>query len=164
MKVIFLDIDGVLNQRGELFPRHDPFCVLNLNTLVHYTGAKIVITSNQRIIYNFGFFAKTLKEWGIEGEIVGTTPQPWSKNVGLVYAPSTRAEEIQSWLLSDGPDVSHFAILDDDISQFGRTLPEGSGWATSLSQHLVVVDARYGLTVDNVADALKLLMNGRLDR
>ena len=79
MKVIFLDIDGVLNviptkfdQWGAYFGPDDHF-VKNLKKIVDQTGAKIVITSTWRM----GGLQNMLDMWSgrnLPGEIVGITP------------------------------------------------------------------------------------------
>lgn len=56
VKIIFLDIDGVMNSRqfylsfeeGEMIPPVDPICVKNLRMLVERTGAGIVLSSSWR--------------------------------------------------------------------------------------------------------------------
>ena len=92
MKVIFLDIDGVLNCERAYVNGHckyvewewpdgtkdhhqsfAPWCKEYLNELIDLTGAKIVISSTWRHS-GIDFMRKV---WGIEGmkgEIIGTTP------------------------------------------------------------------------------------------
>ena len=49
MKIIFLDIDGVLNQTGNAASLpFDPNCVMYLNHVIKETGAHIVISSAWR--------------------------------------------------------------------------------------------------------------------
>ena len=56
MKVIFLDIDGVLNSEeyyesfpdGEFIPPIDPVCVERLKRIVDRTGAKLILSSSWR--------------------------------------------------------------------------------------------------------------------
>jgi hypothetical protein len=78
MKVIFLDIDGVVclptrdhDEYGSLF--HQPF-VDNLRWIVEETGAKIVISSTWRLSG-----LKVMKEmWekrGLPGEVIDVTPR-----------------------------------------------------------------------------------------
>jgi hypothetical protein len=92
MKVIFLDIDGVLNCEdaylsGEckyvewtypsgLKDHHQSFCSWSkewLNKVIRETGAKIVISSTWRTS-GLEFMKKVWELEGMEGEIIGLTP------------------------------------------------------------------------------------------
>ena len=114
MKIIFLDIDGVLNyieawdrpeNEGKGSKVWDPDCVNELNRIIKETDAKIVLSSTWRLypdhenlVYN---------EMGIKGEFIGKTPD----------LPSSyyRGHEIQRWLdNNENMNVEKFVILDDD--------------------------------------------------
>lgn len=143
MKVIFLDIDGVLNviprgfdEHGALFDKH---FVDNLGLIIQETGAKIVITSSWRI----SGLDSMLKMWsdrGYPGEIIDITPDfRWKTGTGL-----QRGLEINEWL-SKRSDIFNFVILDDDsdmesnqIAHFVQTWRNNS--------HPDSVDDGYGLT------------------
>jgi hypothetical protein len=92
MKVIFLDIDGVLNcekayKSGECNyvewinhfgekDHHQSFCSWSkdlLNKLIEETGAKIVISSTWRSS-GIEFMKSVWKHEGMKGEIIGITP------------------------------------------------------------------------------------------
>jgi HAD domain in Swiss Army Knife RNA repair proteins len=67
MKVIFLDIDGVLNCEKTPNPRKFPYVVdrkllTRLKTLLERTGAKVVLSSSWRLD-PIGLFAA--KHWGV---------------------------------------------------------------------------------------------------
>ena len=123
MKLIFLDIDGVLNYEGyERFTRSgtrfiDPVLIKRLKKIIDCTGAKVVLSSTWRKgIYDMregladtvdALDAKELlAELGRYGiEIYGVTPM-----CGLI----SRAEEIKRYLDScEGEDIGQFVILDD---------------------------------------------------
>ena len=119
MKVIFLDIDGVLNvycegrdQFGCTF--HSNF-VDNLRNIIEQTGAKIVISSSWR---SDGL--KTMQEmWKFRnypGEVIAITPFSWElMDLGLFeyYDQIDRGHEIELWLKMH-PEVSNYVIIDDD--------------------------------------------------
>jgi histidinol phosphatase-like enzyme len=127
MKIIFLDIDGVLNsdtwykKRKTDFCIHeefDPFLVQQLNQLIKDTKAKIVISSSWRKSHTLEEMQKLFKQVGIRAEIIGMTPV-------LKYANHTmsvpRGCEILKWLQDNegllGTQVHNFknyVILDDD--------------------------------------------------
>lgn len=115
MKVIFLDIDGVLNSRKYDAIRTpadgniDTTRLALLQQLVEWTGACVVLTSSWRKHLNSA--AKALDETGRELaclfsgfgiSLYGVTPE----------LGEHRAEEITAWC-SAHPEVTKFAVLDD---------------------------------------------------
>lgn len=135
MKVLFLDIDGVINTvGGELGLRYcynfdsekdsrnkysislDPACLYYLRSIVQDTGCKIVISSTWR----HGETVDSMKEWFncpiTKDAIIDKTPSftslshPELKDrKGRVQ----RGEEIK-WWLDQHPEVTRYAVLDDD--------------------------------------------------
>jgi hypothetical protein len=104
MKVIFLDIDGVLNCDKTPNPRKFPYVVdkklLNrFKTLVRRTGAKVVLSSTWRCD-PVGLFAA--KHWGIP--FIDVCPDK---------PRSPRRKEITSWL-ANHPKVTRFVVIDDE--------------------------------------------------
>lgn len=81
-RVLFLDIDGVLNtERTRAFPgRPDPLdaeAVKNLNAITDALGAKIVVSSTWRIGSEEAFqrdVVDYLRNQGVTAEILGRTP------------------------------------------------------------------------------------------
>lgn len=111
MKIVFLDIDGVLNNEATKFGRKfDPDCVAWLNYITDSTGAQIVVSSTWR---HAGLVETraTLSENGVTGKVHSLTPDLSSK--GLVHVAVERGTEIQAWL-GKHPGVDSFVILDDD--------------------------------------------------
>lgn len=123
MKIIFLDIDGVLNNTKyvldlienkkitqgncNIFHIFDPICVDNLANVVKKTGAQIVLSSTWRGSYKKGDMDKvTIDYW------LNTFRIPLPIDI-TPYLGSKRGYEIQSWL-DNHPDVENFVILDDD--------------------------------------------------
>jgi hypothetical protein len=104
MKVIFLDIDGVLNSDATENPRRlpyhtDPALVARLHRLLARTGAKVVLTSTWR--YDpAGLFSA--KHQGIP--VFDVTPD---------HPGQSRHEEIAAWLRGR-PDVERFLVIDDE--------------------------------------------------
>ena len=114
MKIIFLDIDGVLNSRPYLIASHDPFgrsdeecidvkAVMRLNDIVRQTDAKVVISSTWRLNWSPEEIETMMKKRGFIGKVVGAT----------TALPTTRGHEIQAWL-STAIGVKSFVVLDDD--------------------------------------------------
>ena len=112
MKVIFLDIDGVLNSDEYLdriknldikgIEREiDVEKIKLLKKAIDETGAKVVLSSSWRYTRNAQYLKELLSNYGI---YVAVTP----------FIQNKRGLEIKQWL-SDNQDVEDFVILDDEI-------------------------------------------------
>ena len=129
MKIIFLDIDGVLNVipdgRDIFGPIFDKNFTTNLENIIISTGAKIVISSSWR----FDGIEKIKSMWkfrNLPGEVIDITPDCTQLNFEY-FDQVERGHEIQDWL-NRNPQVKKYVILDDDndmlrsqISNFVRT-------------------------------------------
>lgn len=118
MKILFLDIDGVLNSRHFFLKQKnnlsisenaiDPIAVDILNKIVMLTSCDIVISSTWRLPYLWDnkiedLFA-LLKNVGIKANFVGITPD---SNY------TCRGDEIQAWL-DKNQNIDSFVIIDDN--------------------------------------------------
>ena len=140
MKVIFLDIDGVLNY--ELFwknkrqheRRKQAHCsapddswdicsdkIQLLNSLIEDTGAKVVISSSWRKGREVGDFHNIFGFLGFKGEIIDKTPcLEFKDQDGVPYRSVPRGCEIKAWIETNkgilGGKMSKFkyVIFDDD--------------------------------------------------
>lgn len=115
IKVIFLDVDGVLNNlqwymsfcdEHWLIPENATLpddLLTQLRRIVESTGARIVVSSSWRQIPQlYECLMRELKRFDLE--ILDKT-----KNVG-----DYRGEAIDRWLKDYDGEVSNFVILDDD--------------------------------------------------
>lgn len=114
MKVLFLDIDGVLNHKyfydniekiklvhnNYPYTEFDPKSVSLLNKIIDETNAKLVISSSWRVDSNLSSIFKTV---GIKHDIYGITP--WLIN------NCHRGDEIQKYIIEN--EVNTYCILDD---------------------------------------------------
>ncbi len=108
MRIIFLDIDGVLvNRASFLMPRvhaytpAHPDCVTQLNRIIEATGAHIVLSSVWRLNRSKIEIHEMLTEWGVRGTTLGKTPRLTEQKVlyGRTYdASAERGLEIQKWM------------------------------------------------------------------
>ncbi len=121
MKVIFLDIDGVLVTRNSIKYQLDKFpndtgirfcknAVKNLNKLTRLTKAKIVISSTWRLFHSLENLQSILKKQGIKGKIISTT----SIDRAPVEIDIPRGQKIADWLVKH-PEVERYVIIDDDV-------------------------------------------------
>jgi len=119
MKVIFLDIDGVLVNRESL-RKNSGFkavgnqgCIRVLNKILGQTGAVIVISSSWRLFYSLDELRLILKTWGVSGEIIDKTPDLSAYYRDRWDVPE-RGDEIWSWL-GRHREVTSFVVIDDDM-------------------------------------------------
>lgn len=152
MKIIFLDIDGVINTMqigADLVPYYgtEDTCPNNiqairwLNKLCIETNAKIVISSSWRHA-GMDKCRKAIYKGGVaeDIEIIDSTPTTWGD----------RGDEIKLWL-DTHPEVEEFVILDDD-TDMGDLLP-----------YLVKCDHQKGFAAEEYTKAFRLL-SGEKDR
>lgn len=146
MKVIFLDIDGVLNsdltkertkQSASVFV--SDIYIRHLKEIIDVTGAVIVLSSDWRLDrddkrYNADFLQLKEKLLNFGIEIFDFTPN----------FNNARGGEIQSWIESH-PEVGNFVIL-DDRTDVGPN-----------EDKLVQTIPAFGLTHDLVQDAINIL-------
>jgi hypothetical protein len=156
MKLIFLDIDGVLNsqlyyeriqgteQERERYDL-DPISIGFLNTLIEDTNAKVVIISTWRKYQTIEELQKLLETRGFIGEIIGFTPHLGKGNL--------RGNEILLWmndnekLLGESySDFDTFVIFDDDSDMLY--------WQR---ENFILIDGYVGLTPTNCYKATRIL-------
>ena len=162
-KVVFLDIDGVLNtkwwytQMDRNTPKDkygyafDPNAVDNLKKIIDETGADIVISSSWK---SFGIseLEDMWQDRGLPGKLIGITPNTVSDemllNADLDHMElfSIRGAEIKEWLARHGKHVSHYAIIDDMDNML-----------TEQRLHFVKTDPEIGITVEDAEKAIMIL-------
>lgn len=156
MKVIFLDIDGVLNsaplrraklQQGDFSLTLDPQAIARLKKIVEDTQASIVLTSTWRKFWMRGGcidsagkkLDSTFKDFGLF--ITDKIP---------VLPEGSRSTEVAQWLKGKAY-VEQFVILDD----------RHFGWSRKLRAHWVHCDDETGLTDPLAALAIDILRGER---
>ena len=127
MKIIFLDIDGVLNhedfyerrmiaqRKGESFPHYniDPQSMSLLNEFVGEYDIKIVISSTWRAD-GVEALQEIFDKYGDNFDIIGATPY-------ITHLAAQRGNEIFAWIMNNRKvigqsyfDYKNYVILDDD--------------------------------------------------
>lgn len=152
MKIVFLDIDGVLNSRTYMKwwleqykapcgmgGKHEQIAhesVKKLCKILDETGAKLVLSSSWRILWSIKTVSDVLIRKGLpkEHRIIAKTPGGGGR----------RGPQIQEWL-DNNPEVESFIILDDDSDM------------DHLTSRLVQTSFEVGLTDNDVEIAIKLL-------
>lgn len=117
-RILFLDIDGVLNHRAwlerrpihdldldleELICNLDPVLVARLDRVVRASGCLLVLSSSWRCLSPLPTISQALRQTGLGTDLIGATPE----------LEGGRGAEIQSWLDTAGLDVD-FLIVDDE--------------------------------------------------
>jgi hypothetical protein len=145
LKIIFLDIDGVLNsaryyksvdRSSEDWNRFDPKVVLALKKLIEEFSAKIVIASTWR----FGavdMLKKELTNSGLDKYLHTDWKTP------LVH-PSHRGTEIKMWL-DKHPEVNTYLIFDDDTNILDEQL-----------DYYIQTDIKFGLKEKHLQKAKQI--------
>lgn len=153
MKIIFLDIDGVLNSKQflETLEYIDPFAyadsskwidpkaVARVNRIIQETGARVVISSAWRETIKKNRLQKILSRYGLQAVIYGLTPQ---------IPDAVRGLEIDRWLIKhESEKIDSFVILDDRSDM------------AHLTPYLVQTDWDDGLQDVDVEKAVGILNN-----
>lgn len=148
MRILFLDVDGVLNDPTFLLDSFDGFSegtweenvdpdrVAHVNRVVDETGARIVICSDWRYLMPLHRLQSVLSGRGLASRLFGRTPGLRDADRGL---------ECAAWIGSFRRRVTSFAVVDDrwDFRPIRR-------------RH-VRTDAQLGLTKDDAERAIRLL-------
>lgn len=154
MKVIFLDIDGVLNLcykgRDEYGALFHPHLVENLRKIIKETNAKIVISSTWRLS-GLSVMKEMWKKRELPGEIIGITPS-FMKEYGTTLC---RGKEIDSYL-ENHPEIEKYVILDDDRDMEPHQM-DNFVMTSGNRDHEDCVDIGYGLTRICSERAIKIL-------
>jgi hypothetical protein len=177
VRVIFLDIDGVLNSEAyalkleakhrqlghtepaspkrettcdcfKLYHQIDREAVDRLNRLVAVTAAKIVISSTWRKLMDAPVLERTLVEHGLVAEIIGETPDGHAEPAMLtVYGPLER--------MYRGYEIDFWLRLHPEVDRF-VILDDGSDMAMHQNR-LVQTDCEEGLLDDHVELAIRVM-------
>ena len=141
MKVVFLDIDGVLNKENWMLnktPWIEDEKISLIGKLCKKTGAKVVLSTNWRDVWyepmyyknkdnGIHFAHKLFKKYGIK--VIGTTPVMGSR-------------EIEILLTLENLDIKEYVVIDD----------------TNLnSPNFIHTDKKVGFTQSDYEKALSIL-------
>ena len=131
MKIIFLDIDGVLN--SELFYKEksqdkkckgesklqfygemiDKRCIELLNSIIKDTDAQVVISSTWRKGRDISWLQSIFEARGFKYKILDKTPVLYFHPDCKTNISVPRGVEIYQWI-KNNPKVSRYVIIDDD--------------------------------------------------
>lgn len=120
MKVLFLDIDGVVNKRENFNPKGmmgpypiDAYCAFLVGRIVLQTGCEVVLSSSWR---HHPDGVKTVSE-RVVPLLDKTGNHKWDGKIrharGRDWPHDLRGDEVNDWL-AEHPEVERYAILDGD--------------------------------------------------
>ncbi len=151
-KLIFLDIDGVLDTYKSHYML-DPVLLDRLGKILGRTGALIVVSSSWRasnvpdtveFMTDYDNPRVGSNPFPFTDKVVGVTPILYSVVDGDIDRPATRGEEIAAYLKVHSCD--NYVILDDCDEMLRDQWP-----------HLVLVNDEVGLTEADVEKAVGIL-------
>jgi hypothetical protein len=159
VKVVFLDIDGVLNDNDYRLgkPQIMPAQVEAFNRIISATGAQIVLSSSWRsMVYKNWMtvrgFAALIESHGVRGWLLDCTPEPGQFD--------TRGEEILAWLAAKEAErpvkdslITHWVALDDWDDEM-----------VALGDRFVQCDGGRGITLVEAQKAIAILNGPPIER
>ena len=157
MKVIFLDIDGVLNSQRLVEKKSnekiDITAVKLLKNLIDKSGAVVVMSSGRRLWFDDNMTTEDVEakylydilcQYGID--IYGKTPDFSTDKIRTKRTFSdVKAKEILAWL-ERHCEVDKYVILDDLDLKNDR-----------INANLIQIDGKIGITEDDVKRAMNIL-------
>lgn len=178
MKIIFLDIDGVLNviekgrdEYGQIFHQH---FVDNLKKIINETGAKIVLSSSWRKS-SLTIIQEMWKFRNLPGEVIDVTPSLYLQKGGSIVFYNNklqeqptpkingysipRGAEIEYWLKNESSlidKVTNYVILDDDTDMLYNQR-NNFVQCSNNTKHEDCIDIGYGLTNICTNKAIEIL-------
>lgn len=189
MKVIFLDIDGVLNSNDwyvyrrdaiEMddvnaqypFYEFDPRAIEHLNRIIAETGAKIVVSSSWRSGETNESLQFLFDRVGIKGEVIGTTPHLWCKKPYEDHDGYTipRGCEIDWWLDNHGnfqrinwSKEEQAKYEEKSIVKNYVILDDDSDMLYGQREHFIKTSQMKGLTAKDAKRAIQILNKSIID-
>jgi hypothetical protein len=154
-RILFLDIDGVLNSVKFMKARHeagernvghalDPTAVAQLQRVVDETGCEIVLSSTWRLIHSLSDMRGMLIAAGMRHPVPLIDKTPClDRRHGSIEVNPGRGKEVQAWIdmrMFTGP----FCCIDDDTD----FMPH---------QNLVRTDHMEGMTAEHADRCIEIL-------
>lgn len=158
MKIVFLDIDGVLNSATYFWSKEyldetaqltdaelmmlehpsnlDPVALQMINHIVKESGAEVVLSSSHRMKRSIEEWTTLMQKRGATFKITDRTPK---------FSDATKGTEILSFIKSMRNRPDSIVILDDHNEM------------ENLKKYLVLTDAKFGITMGDVEKALQIL-------
>ena len=185
MKIIFLDIDGVLNHQNWFSRRHkevnqndvvshypfyefDPESVEQLNRIIDETGAKVVVSSTWRLGRTITQLQEILDRVGFIGEVIDKTPNFHAKGTDndgeRIGYTIPRGCEIDWWLDNKGKfqrinwsTEEQQKYIDKSIVKNYIIIDDDSDMLYNQREHFIHTSFMSGLTNELTDKAISIL-------
>ncbi len=158
MKVIFLDVDGVLNIMGDSYRtfmkpygQHiEPHLVQRLNYLMKKTETHIVVSSSWKA--NMDDLELQMKDQGFKqwDKVIGRTP--FSGELNGDRESGYRGNQIKHWLDNTEHEIESYVVLEDEpldvCGEYCNVIPK---------EKVIHVDMADGLKNSDVMKAIEVL-------
>lgn len=138
MKIIFLDIDGVITSARTGWVNWDPFATTFVKWCCEKSDTKIVISSTWRCNRDRKFFTDIFGENAIHED----WRTPWDLSDMTM---NCRGDEIQKWL-TNHPEIEDYVIIDDEDDMLERQV-----------SHLMLTNSYNGMMFDDYEKLRKML-------
>ena len=147
MIILFLDIDGVLRTHKsdlewslklqepipDLCKRYfSKIAVNNLNEILGWSRAKIVVTSTWRTLVSFDNLKKIFKDNGIISEVIDIT------QIGI-----NRGEEIEQYIFDN--NIVDYVVIDDNVNDIINVINK---------ERVVKIDSKIGLEDEKLIEKI----------
>lgn len=179
-KIIFLDIDGVINTELSRYVKFDNVAMGNLEWVIKNTGAKIVVSSSWRDA-DFQRMFNNFKEHGctdfIIENIIGITIRGYNHVIKGSQLPIVRGNEIKAWVDTNlvypwhgNPLLSELYTLRNADGEFQRMasnrcgedfkyviLDDDDDMLLEQAEYFIQTDSKVGLTNEQAIKAINIL-------
>lgn len=137
LRVLFLDVDGVLNSRDYMlanpgafdrsgpnayYSMFDPAACARLQAVLTVTGAKIVVSSSWRIVHTLDEMRRYLAAKGVTAEVIDFTVVGYNPDLpgddSFGTAMTCRGHEIAAWVDAH-PELESYVVVDDNSDMDG---------------------------------------------
>ena len=158
MKVLMLDIDGVLNSMENIYGKPQQRLLIDgvlspkwtgidydavhiLNSIIEQSQCQVVLSSDWRIKIGVADTLATMRAAGYKYDFFGRTNSIGLRGIEIL-------DWIKNWNENQQDPITHWAVLDDD---------DDDCKLVAVEDHLVFVSGTFGLMQIHVPQVLRLL-------
>lgn len=143
MKVVFLNIEGVLNNDKAIeLTNYEALSFWNiwrLNKLLSQTNAKLVVMGQWRLYNSIEQLNYILKQFGFNNKVFDVTP--------IIHA-ERHCDEVEQWLQTIEHVIEGYVVLDTKQDEYTNS---------SVENNFVIVDQRFGLRDEHITKTVRIL-------
>ena len=161
MKIIFLDVDGVLNVMSDSYRtfmkpygQHiEAHLVSRLNYIIEKTDSHVVVSSSWKSDMDDLELQMTEQGFKYWDKVIGRTP--FSGEMGMPGLDSgLRGLQIEKWMKDSDVEIDSFVVLEDEVCDVC-----GSKCDVIPKISVVEIDMNEGISHANAIDSIDILLN-----